>query len=202
MKRLAAMQLWPLFWMRAHSPTSTARAMSADGITMKGSAPPSSRTVFLICPPAVFATALPGALAAGQRGCPHAVVLQDLLHPVGADEQGLEHSVGEAGPRRGVLEVERGLGHVRGVLEEGDVAGHEGRRREPDDLPEREVPRHDGEHGSEGLIGHKGSLLGGCGRDGLVGEHASAVLGVVAQAGGTLGDLVASPARSACPSRR
>ena len=59
MKRLAAMQLWPLFCMRAVTPTSTALAMSAEGMTMKGSEPPSSSTVFLISEPAVDATAEP-----------------------------------------------------------------------------------------------------------------------------------------------
>jgi len=47
MKRFAAMQLWPLFWTRAHTPISIARSMSAEGITMKGSAPPSSSTRLL-----------------------------------------------------------------------------------------------------------------------------------------------------------
>ena len=57
--RFAAMQLWPLFWQRAATPTLTAASRSADGSTTKGSLPPSSSTVFLTSSPATFATAAP-----------------------------------------------------------------------------------------------------------------------------------------------
>src|SRR6266404_5090757 len=48
MKRLAAMQDWPVFRVRAVTPTWTADSKSALGMTMNGSLPPSSRTLFLI----------------------------------------------------------------------------------------------------------------------------------------------------------
>ena len=59
MKRLAAMQDWPLFSRRANAATSAALGRSADGMTTNGSLPPSSRTTFLISLPAMAATEEP-----------------------------------------------------------------------------------------------------------------------------------------------
>ena len=61
---------------------------------------------------------------------------------------------GNPRPPERVLDEERGLRHVRRVLEQPDVAGHQRRRGEPDDLPEREVPRHHREHRTERLVPH------------------------------------------------
>ena len=55
------MQDWPLLIVRACTASGTTRSRSALGRTMKGSLPPSSRTLFLICRPAVAATLLPAA---------------------------------------------------------------------------------------------------------------------------------------------
>ncbi len=62
MNRLAAMQLWPLFWQRAVTATSAARSRCAEGMTMNGSLPPSSSTVFFSASPAIAATDWPAAL--------------------------------------------------------------------------------------------------------------------------------------------
>ncbi len=75
MKRLAAMQLCPLLMVRASTPIRAARSRSALGITMNGSLPPSSSTVFLICRPAWLATcapagSLPVSVTAFTRGSP------------------------------------------------------------------------------------------------------------------------------------
>ena len=59
MNRLAAMHDWPAFWTRACTPTAIALSRSAEGSTMKGSLPPSSRTIFLPTAPAWAATARP-----------------------------------------------------------------------------------------------------------------------------------------------
>ena len=59
MNRLAAMQDWPLFTIRAFTAVATARSMSALASTRNGSLPPSSSTAFLTCLPATAATALP-----------------------------------------------------------------------------------------------------------------------------------------------
>ena len=71
-KRLAAMQLCPLFWLRAVTATSAAVSRSAEGMTMNGSLPPSSSTVFFSASPAIAATdwpagALPVSVAAATR---------------------------------------------------------------------------------------------------------------------------------------
>lgn len=60
--RFAAMQPWPLFWQRAVTATSAACSRSAEGMTMNGSLPPSSSTVFFKAFPATVATDWPAAL--------------------------------------------------------------------------------------------------------------------------------------------
>ena len=59
MKRLAAMQLCPVFWKRAFTPTVAAVATSASASTMKGSEPPSSSTCFFKACPAAAAMERP-----------------------------------------------------------------------------------------------------------------------------------------------
>ena len=84
MKRLAAMHDWPLLTTRAFTAVSIAAARSALGITMNGSLPPSSSTVFLICRPAAAATlrpacSLPVSVTAGD-----ARIVEDALDLVRA----------------------------------------------------------------------------------------------------------------------
>ena len=55
--RLAQMQDWPVFWMRAFTACFAAASRSAEGMTMNGSEPPSSSTTFLSALPAASATA-------------------------------------------------------------------------------------------------------------------------------------------------
>ena len=60
MKRFAAMHDWPLLTMRAFTADLHRLVeIGADGITMNGSLPPSSRTLFLICFAAMLATLAP-----------------------------------------------------------------------------------------------------------------------------------------------
>ncbi len=59
MKRLAAMHDWPLFCTRALTAVCTVASRSAEGSTMNGSEPPSSRTLFFSACPAVAATDMP-----------------------------------------------------------------------------------------------------------------------------------------------
>ena len=152
MKRLAAMQLWPLFWTRAVTPTRTAPSRSADGSTTKGSLPPSSRTDFLMARPAVSATDRPASsdpvrVTARTRWSS----MTPATRPA-RDEQGLEDAGGEPGPAEEVLDEQRRLGDVRGVLEQTDVAGHEGGGGEAHHLPEGEVPGHDGQDRAHGPV--------------------------------------------------
>ena len=150
--RLAAMQLCPLFWLRAVTATSAAFSRSADGMTMNGSLPPSSSTVGFSTSPAIEATDCPAGRAAGEGRGDHPVVAQHLLDGRRADQQRLEHVGREARLAEQLLDVERGLGHVAGVLEQADVARHERRGGEPHRLPQREVPRHDRQDDAERLV--------------------------------------------------
>ena len=77
-------------------------------MTMKGSLPPSSRTVFLIFRPAAAATWLP-AFAAGQRDGRTARVGDHLLHLTRADEQRLEDAFGETRPAEDLLDGQGAL---------------------------------------------------------------------------------------------
>ncbi len=74
---------------------------------------------------------------------------------------------------------ERALRHVRGVLEQPDVAGHQRRRGEPEHLPEREVPGHDGQHRPERLVADEAAARRWC-RTRFVGQQPFGVFGVVA----------------------
>ena len=164
MKRLAAMQDCPLLIVRALTAVAAAFAMSALGMTMNGSLPPSSSTVFLSARPARAATSCAGAFAAGQRHRADARIVEERRHVGRTNQERLEHAVGKAGAAEDVLDGERALRHVRRVLEEADVAGHQRRRGEAEHLPEREVPRHDREHDAERLVADVARLAPRCGR--------------------------------------
>ena len=119
---------------------------------MKGSLPPSSSTAFLICAPALGPTetpapSLPVSVTAAMRG-----IVDQRRHPVRSDEERLEGAFGKTRFAEDLLDREGAVGDVRGVLEEADVAGHERRRREAEDLPEGEVPGHDGEDRAERVV--------------------------------------------------
>src|ERR671917_441675 len=138
----------------------------------------------LYVPPGLARHLTAGRLAAGERRRPHARVVDDGLDLARGDQERLEGPLGETGPADDVLYGERALGHVGGVLEQTHVSGHERGCCEPEDLPEREVPRHDREHGTDGLVADERArplhlYL-------LVGEHRLGVLGVVAAAAGAL----------------
>ena len=70
------------------------------------------------------------------------------------------------------------------MFEQRDVAGHQGRRHETEDLPEGEVPRHDGQDDAERIPAHVTVVA--VGGDGLFGEDAGGVFGVVAASVRTL----------------
>jgi hypothetical protein len=74
------------------------------------------------------------------------MVVQDAGDGVGAHEQRLEHAGLEAGAGEDLLDGQRALRHVGGVLEQPHVPRHEPRRGEAEYLPEGEVPRHHGQH--------------------------------------------------------
>ncbi len=91
---------------------------------------------------------------------------------VGLEEQRLEDAAGKAGTADQGFDGQRALRHVGGVLQQADVAGHQRRREEAEDLPEREVPGHDREDEAEriladvalGVLGGDGSRAQECAR--------------------------------------
>ena len=152
MNRLAAMHDCPLLIVRALS--RRAHGAPPDprcGITMKGSLPPSSSTVFLMpCRPPRPPRAR--RVAAGERHRRDPRVLDDPAHRPRPDEQRLEAPLGKPGAAEDVLDGQRALRHVRRVLEQAHVARHQRRRREAEHLPERKVPRHHRQHRADRLI--------------------------------------------------
>src|SRR5690606_19127308 len=119
-----------------------------------------------------------GAVAARQRDRTYARVADDEIHGIGLDEQRLEHTLVESGAPQDVLDRERTLRHVRRVLEQSGIAGHQAWRDESEYLPEREVPRHYGEHRTDRLILHEApATLRG---DLLVSEKLPGMVGIVA----------------------
>ena len=166
---------------------------------MKGSLPPSSRTDFLMSQPACAPTArpagsLPVRVTAATRGSPRTASTW-----LSFDEQGLEGAAGKACAADERFDGEGALGDVGGVLEQADVAGHQRGSEEAEDLPEGEVPRHDGEDDAERVPADVAVVVAG--GDGLGREDAGGVVGVVAAGGGALEDFEAGGVRAACPSR-
>jgi hypothetical protein len=108
-----------------------------------------------------------------------------------ATDEPAEGPRGEPGPGEQILHEQGGLRHVRGVLEQPDVARHQGGGGEPHGLPEREVPRHDGQDRSQGLIADVGIRRAHAARvGGLVGQELFGVVGVIPAGGGALGDFL------------
>ena len=106
---------------------------------------------------------------------------------MGFEQEGLEGAAGKAGAADERLNGEGGLRDAGGVLEQSDVAGHEGGCGEAEDLPEGEVPGHDGEDDAEGIPADVAVVA--VGGDGLFGEDTLCVFSVVAAAGGAFEDL-------------
>ena len=128
-----------------------------------------------------------GGLGAGDGDGGDAGVGEEVFDLARLDEQGLEDAAGKAGAAHQGFNREGTLRDVGGVLEQADVAGHERGSEEAEDLPEGEVPGHDGEDDAEGVVADV--ALGVLGGDAFGGEDAGGVVGVVAADGGALGDL-------------
>ena len=60
--------------------------------------------------------------------------------------------LGEARFAEHVLDGEGASGDIGGVLEQARIARHQRRRREAENLPKGEIPRHDGEHDADGNV--------------------------------------------------
>ena len=99
MKRLAAMQLSPLFWKRALTAVVAAASRSASAKTTNGSEPPSSSTHFFKRLAGRARDRDARALAAGQRNRRDARIGDELVDLFAAREQRAEHALGRAGRR-------------------------------------------------------------------------------------------------------
>jgi hypothetical protein len=86
--------------------------------------------------------------------------------------------LGKPGAQEQVLDELGAARHVRRVLEDHDVARHDRGRRDADELPEGEVPRHDRQDGTDRVVAVPASRPGR--RDDLVLQNLLGVLGVVA----------------------
>src|SRR6185369_11749811 len=92
-----------------------------------------------------------GVVAARERHTLYPIIIDDPVHEASRHDEVRERPLREAGIAE---ERSGGLGTLldsRRVLEEHDVASHQGRRREADDLVEGIIPRFDAEDHAEGL---------------------------------------------------
>ncbi len=108
---------------------------------------------------------------------------------MGLDEEALKAAAGEACAAHEGLDGDGALRDAGGVFEQGSVARHKGGGEEAEDLPEGEVPGHDGEEDAEGFPAD--IAVGVAGGDGLGGDHAGGVVGEEAAGIGAFEDLVA-----------
>ena len=98
------------------------------------------------------------------------------------DQERREHARGKGGVAEDRFNRQRAAGDVGRVLQQADVACHQCRRGEAEDLPQREVPRHDRQHRTQGVIANVAAR--GVGGDVLRGEIVSGVVGEVVAGGG------------------
>ena len=123
MKRLAAMHDCPLLMVRALTAVVDRGLEVGAGHHDEGvaAAQLEHRLLDLLPGRAGHMAACPD--TAGQGHCRNPGILDDPLHPLGLDQQGLEAALGKAGTPEDVLDGQRALGHVGRVLEQADVTG-------------------------------------------------------------------------------
>ena len=125
-----------------------------------------------------------GLLASGESGRGHSRIVEDAIDLRRANEKSLEHASRETGAEEDVFDFQSALRDIGGVFQQADVAGHQAGSDETEDLPEREVPGHDGENDAERLVTDE--ALGSGGRNDFVGDKFCGVLGVITAAQGAL----------------
>src|SRR6266446_2263615 len=182
MNRFAAMQDWPLLMFRAATPTVAAISTSPDGMTINGSLPPNSITAFLIEAPAASPTLAPAlslpvnVTAATRSSVTICLTILDEINRVWNTPGGkpaskkifsmfrAERGTFEACFRSATLPaIKRGCG-------------------EPKHLPERKIPRHDREHGSDW---QKADIaFNGFSLNRFVGKKSCCIFSIVAATGG------------------
>ncbi len=96
----------------------------------------------------------------------------------------------EAGAEQNVFNRQGALRHVRSVLQQPDVAGHQARRDEAKHLPEGKIPGHHRQHGPQRLVANVTADRLGLHR--LVGQQPLGMFGIVAAGPGAFVCLAAS----------
>ena len=143
------MQDWPLLMQRARDGGGDGGVEVGGGHDDEGVAAAEFEHGLLDEPAGLGGDGAAGGLAAGEGDGGDALVGEDHLDLAGLDQQRLEGAAGKAGAAHQRFDGEGALGHIGGVLEQADVARHQRGREEAEDLPEGEVPGHDGEHDAE-----------------------------------------------------
>ena len=95
------------------------------------------------------------AFTSGQRGSSDSSVGNNAADFVGANKQSLKRSLRETGALKNFFNQKSALRDVGGMFEKSHIAGHQRRRGEAKHLPEREIPGHHREHGTQGLISNE-----------------------------------------------
>ena len=93
-----------------------------------------------------------GTFASGKRDRFHSWIANDFFDRFIFDQQCLEYARIKTGVAENFFNGESALRHIGGMFKQTNIPCHQGRRRKPEDLPERKVPRHDREDGSERVI--------------------------------------------------
>ena len=105
----------------------------------------------------------------------------------------MKNALRESGAPKNIFNGQGALRDVSRMFEQADVTRHERGRRETEYLPERKIPRHDGEDRSDRLIANIAAR--GVGLDRLIGEVTFCALGVKPTALRAFDDLVTGPAQ-------
>ena len=180
MKRLAALQDWPVLSSRASAAASTRRVEVVGAEQDEGVRAAELEHDLLQVAPGDLGDRGAGALGAGDRDAVHARVGDHPLDLLVGRVDVLVGALGEAGVVEDLLHRLGRFGALRRVLEQDRVADHQVRPGEAGHLVVGEVPGHDPEQDAEGAAAdHRGALAAEQ-LDRLVGHQVLGVVGVEA----------------------
>ena len=184
MKRLAAMQLWPLLIRRASA--AVLRRLLNVGVFQDderiAAAELEHRLLELVS--RLLGHFAAGALAAGERDRANARIGDDRGNFVRANQERAKEIFRKSRVAEDFLDFERAARHVGSMFQDSRVPRHQRRGGEAEDLPKRKVPRHDGQYGTYRIESHVAARRFGLAR--LVGQESFAVLSIVVTGPGAL----------------
>ena len=135
----------------------------------------------------------PSRPAPSQGHSAHQRMLDHRINLLVADHQRAKQVFRKARLAEHRFDRERAARHVRGVLEQSRIAGHEARGRKSEHLPEREIPRHHGENDADRI--ERDKALARLGQHRFAGQELGGVVGIEGTAERAflhLGDAVAN----------